>query len=122
MTEKELEKNTGRLVHLGLVIPFVHHFMSRLREMHRRATHRISIKITERYATDLNLMIFMLKKANKGIDMNMLVYRKPTYAYRSDSCPMGLRGFSHTWFAWRFYFFQNNSHSDHQTTYSNILH
>ena len=88
---------------MGLVIPFVHHFMSRLRELHRRATHRRSVKITERYAADLKLMIFMLKKANEGIDMNMVVYRKPTHAYRSESCPMGLGGYSHTCFAWRFY-------------------
>ena len=81
---------------MGLVIPFVHHFMSRLRELHRRATHRISVKITDRYATDLKLMIYMLKKANEGIDMNMVVYRNPTHAYRLDSCPMGLRGYINT--------------------------
>ena len=85
-----------------LVIPFVHHFMSRLRELHRIATHRRSVKITERYAEDLKIMIFMLKKINKGIYMNMVVYRKPTHAYRSDSCPMGLGGYSHTGFAWKF--------------------
>jgi hypothetical protein len=33
----------------------------------------------------------------------MIVYRKPIYAYRSDSCPMGLGGYSHEGWAWRFY-------------------
>ena len=32
-TAKELENNIGRLVHLSLVLPHVHHFMSRLREL-----------------------------------------------------------------------------------------
>ncbi len=31
---KVLEMNISRLVHLGLAIPFVHHFMSRLRDPH----------------------------------------------------------------------------------------
>ena len=35
--------------------------------------------------------------------MNMVVYRKPTHVYRSDSCPMGLGGYSHEGWAWRFY-------------------
>jgi len=35
--------------------------------------------------------------------MNLLVFRKPTHVYRSDSCPHGLGGYSHMGFAWRFY-------------------
>jgi hypothetical protein len=33
-TAKEIEANIGHLVHLGLAIPFVHHFMSQLRDLH----------------------------------------------------------------------------------------
>jgi len=33
-TAKDIEANIGSLVHLGLAIPFVHHFMSRLRYLH----------------------------------------------------------------------------------------
>ena len=40
VTAKELETNIGRLVHLGLVLPYVHHFMSRLCELQRRAINR----------------------------------------------------------------------------------
>ena len=43
VTAKELEKNIGRLVHMGLVLPFVHHFLSRLRELERRAKNRRQI-------------------------------------------------------------------------------
>ncbi len=35
---KEIEQNIGRLVHLGLALPFIHHFMSRLRDLHLTAT------------------------------------------------------------------------------------
>jgi hypothetical protein len=33
LTAKEIETNIGHLIHLGLAIPFVHHFMSRLRDL-----------------------------------------------------------------------------------------
>ena len=33
----------------------------------------------------------------------MLMYRRPTHAYRSDSCPAGLSGYSDKGFAWKFY-------------------
>ena len=102
-TAKELEKNIGRLVHLGLVLPHVHHFMSRLRELQRRATNRRQVKVTEIYSEDLKLMLFFLKKAKDGIDLNLIAYRKPTHVYCSDSCPRGLGGYSHTGYAWRIY-------------------
>ncbi len=34
VTTKELEPTIGRLTHILLIIPFVHHFLSRLRELH----------------------------------------------------------------------------------------
>ena len=48
-------------------------------------------------------MLFFLKEAAFGADMNLLVYRKPTKIYRSDSCPAGLGGYSSDGFARRFY-------------------
>jgi hypothetical protein len=43
-TAKEIKANIGRLVHLGLAIPFVHHFMSQLRDLHTISKWRCSIK------------------------------------------------------------------------------
>ena len=37
---KELEQMNGRLVHLGIVLPSVYHFMSRLRELLRKLAKR----------------------------------------------------------------------------------
>jgi hypothetical protein len=42
-TAKEFELTIGRLGHLALVVPGVHHFLSRLRELQQLATHRHSI-------------------------------------------------------------------------------
>ena len=74
ISAKELEINVGRLVHLGLVLPSVHHFLSRLHELHRRALNRRHVKVTDIYAKDLKLMIYFLEKAKDGVDTNMIVY------------------------------------------------
>ena len=100
---KELEKMIGRLVHLGTVLPQIHQFMSRLRELLRRAKNRRSMTLPEAVVDDLKLMLSFLSEAAAGIDMNLLVYRRPTKIYRSDSCPAGLGGYSCDGFAWRFY-------------------
>ena len=102
-TYKELESTIGRLVHVGVVIPQVHHFMNRLREALWRSKNRRSIKLNLLAKEDLKLMLFFLSKANKGMGMNILVYRKPTKIYQSDSCLAGLGGYSSDGFVWRYY-------------------
>jgi hypothetical protein len=44
-----------------------------------------------------------MKTCAAGVDLNSVVYRQPTHAYQSNSCPAGLGGFSHQGFAWHFY-------------------
>ena len=100
---KELETIIGRMVHVGIVISQIHHFMSRLRDLLRRSHNRRSIKLIVPTRKDLELMLFFLEKAKDGIDMNLLVFRKPTKVYRSDSCPAGMGGYSSDGFAWRWY-------------------
>jgi len=102
-TAKELETNIGRLGHLGRIIPAVNHFLSRLRELQRRAHNRRTVKITNVCRADLQLMLNFLRKARDGIDLNIVAYRSPDHVYRSDSCPYGLGGYTHLGFAWRFY-------------------
>ena len=83
-------------------MPFVYHFLSRLRNLQRKATNRRTIDIPQDCHDDLNLMLSFLHKAHTGIDMNLIAFRRPTHIYRSDSCPYGLGGYSHEEFAWRF--------------------
>ena len=51
----------------------------------------------------MKLMLFFLEEPTGGVDMNHLVYRKPTKIYISKSCPDGMGGYSIDGFAWRFY-------------------
>ena len=94
-TEDELEKNIGRLIHLGMILPRIHHFLSRLRELQWRAKNRRLVKVSDNCLEDLRLMLFFLDEAKAGISFNLIAYRKPTYVFRSDSCPAGLGGYSH---------------------------
>jgi hypothetical protein len=87
---KEIEANIGRLVHLGLAIPFVHHFMSQMRDLHTTARRRRSIKIKYECLKDLEMFLGFLKFANNGISLNSIAFRRPTHIYRIDSCPAGL--------------------------------
>ena len=96
---KELETMIGRMVHVGIIISQIHHFMSRLRDLLWRSHDRRSIKLTDLTRKNLDLMLFFLVKAKDGIDMNLLVFRKPTKVYRSDSCPAGMGGYSGDGFA-----------------------
>ncbi len=102
---KELESIIGRLTHLSLILPAVHHFISRIRELHTRAAqnNQTLTKVSDPCVADLELMLLFINKANKGINMNIIAFRKPTHVYQSDLCPAGLGGFSHEGFAWRFY-------------------
>ena len=106
-TAKNLETNIGRLVHLSMAIPFIHHFMSRLRNLHSTAVKRRSVKINGEYRKDLEMMLSFLKMANDGISMNSIAFRKPTHVYHSDSCPHGLGGYSHEGWAWQWYLPEN---------------
>ena len=104
-TAKELETTIGRLGHLALVVPHVHHFMSQLRELHTRSKqrNRHRIQIPTICIDDLKLMLLFLKRAKQGIDMNLITYPRPTHVYISDACPAGMGGYGHNGFAWRFY-------------------
>jgi hypothetical protein len=103
MTTKEVESIIGCLGHLGMAIPFVHHFLSRLRNLQVWAKSRRSIPITDNCRRDLELLINIIKIAYNGISMNIIVYRLPIHIYCSDSCPAGLGGYSNSSFAWQYY-------------------
>ncbi len=100
-TVKELKTMIGRLGHLGAIVPFVYHFLSRLRDLQWKATKRRSIAIPKPCQDDLKLMLTFLHKAFTGINMNFISFRHPTHIYRLNSCPYGLGGYSHEGFAWR---------------------
>jgi hypothetical protein len=55
-TAKEVESIIKQLGHLGMAIPFVHNFLSRLRNLHTREKSRLSIPINNECCKDLELM------------------------------------------------------------------
>ena len=92
-TAKELETTIGRLGHLGAIMPFVYHFLSRLRNLQGRATKRRLNNIPQDCHNDLTLMLSFLHKAYTGIDMKLIALSRPTHIYRLDSCPYELGGY-----------------------------
>ncbi len=102
---KILETTIGRLTHVSMIIPVVHHFLSQLRELHFRAknNNRRLTNIPQICIDDLELMKKFLKWGHEGISVNQIAYRKPTHVYQSDLCPGGLGGYSHEGFAWCYY-------------------
>jgi hypothetical protein len=107
LTAKEIKTNIRPLIHLGLAIPFIHHFMSQVRDLHTTAKRRCSIKINYECLKDLEMFLVFLKIANDGIGLNSITFRRPTHIYRSDSCPAGLGGYSNRGWAWRWYLPKN---------------
>jgi hypothetical protein len=74
-TVKVLETSIWQLVHLEMAIPFVHHFMSPLRDLHSIAKQRQSVKINGEYSKDLLLMLNFQKNASAGISLNSIAFR-----------------------------------------------
>ena len=103
-TKQQLESTIGRLGHVGYVIPWVFHFLSRLRTLLSKTNKGRfrSIRINKKCVKDLVLMQTVLNKAREGVDMNLLVFRSPDRVYYSDSCPAGLGGYSNQGRAWQF--------------------
>ena len=70
----ELETNIGRWVHLGQIIPTIHHFLSRLRFLKQQAENRRQIKINEQSHNNLKLLLLVLGKCHQGIDLNLIAF------------------------------------------------
>jgi hypothetical protein len=93
-TAIELESTIGQLGHLALVVPGVHHFLSRLQELKQLANHCCSIQISNICRDDLTLMLCFLDIEKNGINMKLIAFRQPTHVYQSDSCSFELGGYS----------------------------
>jgi hypothetical protein len=94
--------NIGCWVHLGQVIPFIHHFL-RLHFLLWHSEKKRKVAINEHCKANLEFLQTALKKCWDGIDLNLIAYHGPTHAYRSDSCPASLGRYSNKGFAWRYY-------------------
>jgi hypothetical protein len=101
-TKKALESTIGQLGHVGFIIPWAFHFLSRLRTLLSGACNKRAITIDKSCKNNLVLMLKILDKSKGGTDMNLLGFCSPDRIYYSDSCPAGLGGFSNQGYAWHF--------------------
>ena len=52
---------------MGIVLPSINHFMSRLRELLRKSANRRRINLNTNVIEDLKLMLFFLEEAHIGV-------------------------------------------------------
>ena len=98
----QLSSLLGRLEHVAIVIPMFAHFLNNLRNLQikaERAAH--NVRINYRVKEDLKLSKAFLKKASKGISMNLMTFRAPNKIYINDASEHGLGGFATHGRAWR---------------------
>ena len=92
--KEDLDTLEGQLNHAAYVIPLARHFLTRLRAASNSRTNKKSwIKLTRLLLADFRLWLELLRRANIGISMNLIVTRRPNRLNWSDSCPFGLGGF-----------------------------
>ena len=100
---QELEALVGRLNHSALVVPLTRHFLNRIRNRlapkHRRGD--MGVRLGEEVVADMRLWLTILKRANRGIPINLIVTRQPNRVCWSDSCPYGMGGYNLSGRAWR---------------------
>ena len=102
---EDLDSTVGRLGHVGGMLPASRHFLSRLRSAvyHAKSRNHSWIRLQAAAKDDLRLFQRLLVRAQQGISMNNIVYRKPTHLYRSDASGQGMGGYSIlSGLAWRY--------------------
>ena len=99
---KQWKRHWNQPGHVGFVIPWVFHFLSRLQTLLMRSRNRQLITVNNKCKNNLVLMLKTLDKAKGGIYMNSLGFHPSDRIYYLDSCPAGLGGYSNQGFAWCF--------------------
>ena len=101
---KDLESIIGKFVHASYAVPLSRHYLDnfrlRLKSLNKNNPYQAQ-RLSKQEELDFKLWLKILAKANQGISLNGLVYRKPTQLGFSDSCPFGMGGFTHSGRGWR---------------------
>lgn len=92
----DLARLVGRLTNATTIMPPAAHFMSRLRFAESRANQRRTTRLTGAELLDLKLWRDFLSDAHSGLDINLIVTRRPDWLLRTDACTIGLGGFNIT--------------------------
>ena len=103
-----LESMLGRLNHAASAYPIMRYFLSRIRALLTSWDVSNKSKKVERYLSTQVIEDFRLWKddflpvISKGLSLNLITYRRPSFLCWSDACPEGLGGFDHKGRAWRY--------------------
>lgn len=101
----EVQTLIGRLNHVGYIIPSARHFLNRIRRLEFIADKHGSAKIPDNTAKDLVLWTKFLQRAEKGISINSVIFRRPTTYTISDASEYGIGGYCLlTGQSWRYKF------------------
>ena len=85
----------GKLENVITMVKMMGHFMNNLYALKEKTevAHPHSVLIPTRAKEDAKLHKVFLRKAQKGINMNLLTFRKPTHIIVGDACEHGLGAF-----------------------------
>lgn len=101
-----LESTVGRLNHAASACPIMRYFLSRIRLVLSNWDISKKSKKVERYLSSQVLEDLRLWKEsflpviNRGLSLNLITYRRPSFLCWSDACPGGMGGFDHMGYAW----------------------
>jgi hypothetical protein len=103
--EDELGTIVGRLENVTIMLSMMGHFLNNIGHLltqlrKRKKIHKM--KLNKRVRDDLKLSLLFLDKAAKGIDMNLIVFRKPTVVHVGDASEHGMGAFASHGRAWNY--------------------
>ena len=100
---KELSSILGRLENIAQIVTMFGHFLSNIRALEILANAKgHNVRLNQRTREDLRLAQCFIKRANQGISLNLLTFRKPDIVYICDASEYGLGGFATHGRAWSY--------------------
>jgi len=105
---KKLETIVGRLNHAATACPLMRYFLNRIRNTLTNWSRASVRKESVRYLSTMvieDMKLWrddFLPKITRGISLNLVTFRRPSFVCWSDACPQGLGGYDFMGRAWRF--------------------
>ena len=96
----------GHLENVAIILLMMGHFLNNighlLTQLRKKKNSKHEMKINKRVRDDLILSSSFLDHAAKGVNMNLIVFRKPTIAHIGDASEHGMGAFASHGRAWRY--------------------
>ena len=103
--EELLGTIVGRLENVAIIISMMGHFLNNIEHLLtklRRKKKNYKMKISQRVRDDLSLSLLFLDRAHEGINMNLIVFRRPSIIHIGDASEHGMGAFASHGRAWRY--------------------